>query len=89
MECSGYFFNYTKMEGGEIIFVTIQIPINSYQLYGFSRLDGDAKLPIHIDFMNMLSQKQLLTHLEREGFSLKLLNYGPNPYEFNLKPYQD
>lgn len=87
--CEGFVLKYLKMEGGETLFATRQIPINSYQLYGFSRLDGDCKLPISLDYINVFKKNQLLTHLERDNFKLELLNYGPNPYEFNFKEYKE
>jgi hypothetical protein len=87
--CEGFTLKYLKMEGGETLFATTQIPINSFQLYGFSRLDGDCKLPISLDYINIFKKNQLLTHVERDNFKLELLNYGPNPYEFNVKDYKE
>ena len=84
----GYILKYLKMEGSEILFATTQIPINSFQLYGFSRLDGDSKTAINLDFINVFKKNQLITHIERDNFKLQLLNYGPNPYEFQLKEYK-
>jgi len=84
----GFSMKYLKMEGGEILFATTQIPINSFQVYGFSRLEGDCKLPISLDYINVFKKKQLITHIEQDNFTLELLNYGPNPYEFNLKEYK-
>lgn len=86
--CKGYILKYLKMEGSEILFATTQIPINSFQLYGFSRLDGDSKTAINLDFINVFKKSQLITHIERDNFKLELLNYGPNPYEFQLKEYK-
>ena len=85
--CKGYILKYLKMEGSEILFATTQIPINSFQLYGFSRLDGDSKTAINLDFINVFKKNQLITHIERDNFKLQLLNYGPNSYEFQLKEY--
>ncbi len=87
IECTGYKIKYLKMEGQEILFTTNEIPINSFQLYGFCRLEGDAKLPIDMDYINLLKKQQTLTHIERANFSLELLNYGPNPYEFLLTEF--
>lgn len=86
--CEGFTLKYLKMEGGETLFASTQIPINSFQLYGFSRLDGDCKLPISLDYINIFKKNQLLTHVERANFNLELLNYGPNPFEFQLKDYK-
>ncbi len=86
--CNGYIMKYLKMEGSEILFATTQLPINSFQVYGFSRLDGDCKIPINLDFINVFQKNQLITHIDREDFYLQLLNYGPNLYEFNTKSYK-
>lgn len=85
--CDGYIMKYLKMDGSEILFATAQIPINSFQVYGFSRLDGDCKVPINLDFINVFPKRQLITHIDRQEFNLQLMNYGPNLYEFNTKPY--
>lgn len=86
--CDGFSLKYLKMEGGETLFATTQIPINSFQVYAFSRLDGDCKLPISLDYINVFKKNQLITHIERDDFTLELLNYGPNPYELQLKVYK-
>lgn len=83
----GFKMNYIKMEGGEVLFATTQIPVNSFQLYGFCRLEGDARLPVDIDYINLFKKDQLITHIERDSFKLTLLNYGPNPYEFSAAGY--
>jgi len=83
----GFEIKYQKMAGGEIIYVTDQLPINSRQLYGLSRLDGDARLAVDLDYLAMLLSNQLITHISRDHFSLKLLDYGPNPYYFTTKLY--
>jgi hypothetical protein len=78
----GYSLKYLKMEGQETIFATSQIPVNSNQIYGFCRLNGDARLSITMDYLNILKPEQTITHIERKGFSIRLINYGPNPYYF-------
>lgn len=83
--CTGYEIRYEKMDGGEIIYTTSQLDINSRQIYGFCRLDGDARLKVFIDYLAVLPANQLLTHVQSNGFSLKLLDYGSNPYYFTTK----
>ena len=87
IESEGFEIKYQKMAGGEIIYVTDQLAINSRQLYGLSRLDGDARLTVDLDYLAMLLDDQLITHISRDHFSLKLLDYGPNPYYFTTKLY--
>ncbi|MGV7106633.1 hypothetical protein [Flavobacterium sp. U410] len=86
--CKGYQFDYLKMQGSELLFATAQIPINSYQIYGFSRLNGDVRITIGLDYINIFGKADLVTHIQRPDFKLELLNYGPNPYEFKTSDYQ-
>ena len=83
----GFEMKYIKMEGGEVLFATTQIPVNSFQIYGFCRLVGDAKLAVDVDYLNFFNKSQVITHIERNHFRLSLLNYGPNPYEINTAGY--
>lgn len=87
LNCLGFRLDYLKMEGSEMLFATTEIPINSYQLYGFCRLNGDAKWPIQIDYIHLFQKNQVITHAESKYQKLELLNYGPNPYEFDTKGY--
>ena len=81
----GYRIDYEQMQGGEDIYVTTQIPINSRQIYGFCRLNGDAKLNPIFDYLNVLNHNQTITHVEKDGYTVRLLNFGPNPYELTVK----
>lgn len=81
--CKAYLLDYLKSSSSEQLHATTQIPINSYQLYGFSKLDNDAKLPFSLDYIGVFSKKQLVTHIDSEFLSISLLNYGPNPYQFD------
>lgn len=83
--CSGFEFDYLKMAGSETLYITKQIALNARQIYGFSKLDGDAKLNIDLNYLSLLSRNQLITHVNRSNFSLKLVNYGPNPYYLTLE----
>jgi hypothetical protein len=85
--CKGFRLDYLKMNGSELLFATTQIPVNSYQIYGFSRLEGDAKLPFSLDYINIFNKKQLITHIDREDVNMRLLNYGSNPYEFSTNGF--
>jgi hypothetical protein len=84
----GFMMKYTQMEGSETLFATTQIPINAWQIYGFTRLDGDAKLSSDFDYLNVFQKNQVITHVFNPQLTLKLLNYGPNPFEFSVKEYQ-
>jgi hypothetical protein len=78
---------YLKTEGREVLFATVQIPINSFQIYGFSRLEGKASLPLNIDYSQVFQKTQLITHIDGQEINLELLNYGPNYYEFSTSNY--
>jgi hypothetical protein len=84
----GYILHFQKSNESEMLNITSQIPINSYQLYGFSKLDGDAKLPLNLDYTNVVKKNQLITHIDGAYFYLQLLNYGPNPYEVPVGEYK-
>ncbi|VXB34085.1 conserved hypothetical protein [Flavobacterium sp. 9AF] len=86
--CKGYQFDYLKMKGSELLFATTQIPVNSYQIYGFSRLNGDVRITLGLDYINIFKKNDLITHINRSDFKLELLNFGPNPYEFSTKKYR-
>ena len=86
--CQGFRMKYLKMEGSETLFATQEIPINAWQLYGFSRLEGDAGVSSDFDYSNVFKQNQLLTHVYKPELKLRLLNYGPNPYEFQISEYK-
>jgi len=83
--CEGFRATNRNMQSGETVYATTQIPISSFQLYGFSQLEGDAKLPINFQDLDMFRKEQVITHLERGNCKVELRNYGPNPYEFDLK----
>jgi uncharacterized protein YlzI (FlbEa/FlbD family) len=87
IHCEGFEYNDTTTKGSQILFATTDIPMNSYQIYGFCLLTGDAKLPVQMDFIQRLHKNQLITHLEDAYQKIELLNYGPNPYEFDTKGY--
>lgn len=87
--CKGFTMNYQQIEGSEILFVTTQIPINALQIYGFARLQGDALFPINLDYLNVFKKNQLFTHVYYPQLALQLLNYGPNPYEFNINGFKE
>lgn len=86
--CKGYFIKYEQMEGGEEFFVTEQMPVNSYQIYGFCFLDGDAKINLPLDFSNVLSKKQLPSHIANGDSFIKLIDYSVSPYWFSTDGYK-
>jgi len=77
----GYTMHYKKMMGQQNVFLTDDISVNSNIIYGFNRMEGDVRLPVsELDFYGIFNKNELVTHIERDNFLLKLENYGPNPY---------
>lgn len=89
IESIGYKMLYQKMTGQQNVFVTENIPVNAYILYGFNLLEGDVKLPVaEYNFLNIFENNQLVTHIERDNFMLKLISYEYNPYMVDLSIYK-
>lgn len=89
IECKGFKMLYNKVIRQQNMYFTEDIPINSYQVYGFNRLEGDIRLPIpQLDMIGILSEKQLVTHIESDVFKLELVAYEYNPYQIILKKYK-
>lgn len=85
--CKGYKMNYQQMEGSEILFATTQIPVNAWQIYGFSKLEGDALFPINLNYLNVFNKNYLITHIYYPQLALRLITYESNPYEFEINGY--
>lgn len=85
--CEGYQIAYDKTNEVATIYSTTQIPVNSHQIFGFTRLMGDVQLTLPMDYSKFLSGHQLPTHLQDNYSQMTLLNYGPNPYEFDMSGY--
>ncbi len=88
IESQGFTLKYTQENSQETIYTTNQINLNSRQLYGFTRLEGDSKLSYHFDFLNVLNKNQWVTHSQSAFGVLELLEYSFNYYEINLNDYK-
>lgn len=87
--CKGFKMNYQEMEGSEILFATTQIPVNAWQIYGFSKLEGDALFPINLNYLNVFNSNYLITHIYYPQLALRLITYESNPYEFEISGYKE
>jgi hypothetical protein len=73
-----------------------QVSFNTYPIYLFNTLDGDAKLPCYnrLDFSRSLSPQELLVEsvltfpADGTQSTLKLTFYTPTEYYFNTKGYK-
>ena len=89
IECRGFKMLYHKMSHQQNIYLTENIAINSYQIYGFNRLEGDIQLPVkQLDMIGIVSKKQLLTHAESDVLKIELVAYEYNPYWFDIERYK-
>lgn len=74
------------------LYLTNQIPIkNTYQLYGFSKIEGDSKLPWVLNGIGEFSKQQLLTKYEQKSkygdLSLELTSYSFSSHYLNVCEY--
>ena len=84
-------------DGSEEQVSVAKVTFNTYPLYLFNRLEGDAKLPCseRLNFSNSLSPNELLVEsvlqfpAEKLQSSLKLTFYTPTEYYFNTKGYKE
>ncbi|MBA5630410.1 hypothetical protein [Moheibacter lacus] len=84
----GYELIYQKMAGQQHVFVTDQILVNANLLYGLTRIEGDVQLKVpDFYFAGIFNPDQLVTHIERDNFILKLISYEYNPYLVDLSVY--
>ncbi|MDN3724030.1 hypothetical protein QRD02_06520 [Aequorivita sp. SDUM287046] len=84
----GFTMHYKKMMGQQNVFITEDISLNSNIIYGFNTMDGDVKLPVaELNFTNIFSKNQVVTHINRDNFMLELENFGPNPYWATVGDY--
>lgn len=84
----GFTLSYLKTNEIDTLYLSTQIKGNANVLYGFSKLEGDAKLPNTFDFIGQISDRQFITNYISKYGSLKLIAYESNPYEFETRGYQ-
>ncbi|WP_310993795.1 hypothetical protein [Aequorivita marina] len=84
-----YKWEFSKMSGTQRTYFTEVIPVNSYQIYGFNKLEGDIQLPVGaLDFIGFFGKHQTLTHFYAKGFKLELAHYEFNPAFVEAGTYQ-
>lgn len=84
----GYYQTYIKTTEIDTLFVTREIIGNSYLLYGFSKLEGDAQLNTYFDLIGRIAKNEFITQYSSKYGSIKLLAYESNPSEFDTKGYK-
>jgi len=99
LEATGYSYEYLKMKGGEELYVS-KVNFNTHLLYAFSKLDNEAKLPINIDYSNLVTSNYLVVQSNSYSFGIdensnqikyqttfKLVSFEANPYYVPYKDY--
>jgi hypothetical protein len=84
----GFTLSYLKTNEIDTLFLTNQIKGNANILYGFSTLDGDAKLPNSLALLGEVPDNQFLTEYISKYSSIKLIAYENNPYQFDVRAYK-
>lgn len=74
------------------LYLTTQIPLkNTYQLYGFTKIEGDLKLPWVLNGIGEFSKQQLLTKYAQKSkygdLDLELTSYSFTSYYLNVCDY--
>lgn len=88
-----YKWTFTKVSGSQTVYVSEQIPVNFYQVYGFNKLEGDINLPvIGFDFTGIFGKNQTVTYFKSNDLQIELVAYQFNPafveagdYKFHIK----
>lgn len=80
--------SYMKSGEQETIYVTEDFTVNAYQIYGFSRLEGDMRLPFVLDYIRILTKKQLVTDVKNNPYQTAKLNtHTATVYNFDTAGY--
>ncbi|GAB2630253.1 hypothetical protein GCM10027035_25990 [Emticicia sediminis] len=84
----GFTLSYLKTNEVDTLYLNTQIKGNANVLYGFSMLDGDAKLPNAFNLLGLVANNQFLAELHTPYSSIRLLTYESNPYWFETAKYK-
>lgn len=84
----GFTLSYLKTKEVDTLYLNTQIKGNANVLYGFSMLDGDAKLPNAFNLLGLVASNQFLTELHTPYSNIRLLTYESHPYWFETNTYK-
>ncbi|TYR35112.1 hypothetical protein FXV77_14295 [Sphingobacterium phlebotomi] len=80
--------SYLKSGEKETVYVTEDFEINAYQIYGFNRLEGDMRLPFVLDYIGILTEKQLATDVRNNPYQTAKFNgHTATVYHFDTAGY--
>ncbi len=85
-ESQEYVLSYLKTNESSKLWLA-EVPFDVYPLYAFDEWEGDAQLPVSFSYIYLLGPRQLVTELEDQYGSLKLISYEPNPFFLDLNQY--
>ncbi|TJZ63378.1 hypothetical protein FAZ15_03605 [Sphingobacterium olei] len=81
---------YLKSGEKESIYVTEDFDINTYQIYGFNRLFGDMRLPFSLDYIGILTKKQMVTDIKNNPYQTAKFNgHTATVYHFDTAGYPE
>lgn len=79
---------YLKTGECETVFVTEDFELNAYQIYGFSRLEGDMRVPFSLDYIGILTKGQLVTDVTNNPYQTVVFNsHTATVYHFDTAGY--
>lgn len=80
--------SYLHSGKNETVYVTEDFAINTYQIYGFGRLDGDMRLPYVLDYIGILTKEQLVTDVRNDPNQTATFNgHTATVYHFDTAGY--
>lgn len=79
---------YLKTGERETVYATTDFELNTYQIYGFSRLKGDMRFPFSLDYIGILSKRQLVTDVINNPHQTTVFNsHTATVYHFDTAGY--
>lgn len=80
---------YLKSGEKETVYISGDFSVNSYQIYGFNRLEDDMRLPFTLDYIGILTKKQLAIAIENNPYqTVKLNEHTATVYYFDTKGFE-
>lgn len=80
---------YLKSGERETVCFAEDFVVNAYQIYGFNRLAGDMRLPFALDYIGILTKRQLATAVEDNPYqTVRLIGHTATVYNFDTKGFE-
>ena len=84
-----YIWDFKKVRGYQTAYITEMLPVNSYQVYGFNKLEGDIRLPDKdLDFVGTFGKHQTVTQVDYGKIKTELVAYTYTTYFVEAGDYQ-